>query len=93
MTTLTFYLSTTKIYEFELDEKTKTIKTIFIHSGMEKHPLLHHERLTYTGIAQNLAYYMGYNTEKRYDLLQLLDVIREEGFHADMQVNLRLEII
>lgn len=78
------------VIEFTVDHETKTIIHTEIYNEFTAKILIGPSRRTYSGIAQNLSEYLGYMNPK--ELPKLIEIIKEKGFRADAQINLRITL-
>lgn len=90
---LNLYISNIQIFGFQINPKTKSLQVIQSHPTWNRlDEFIRPDERTYSGIARKLAFWLGFKPSQ-YDLMELLDYIKEHGFHADSQDNLRLEIV
>ncbi|HEM3533514.1 hypothetical protein [Streptococcus suis] len=83
---LTFRISDIEILKFEINHETKLVKTLYVRDEIGAKAILLENERTYTGIEKRLNYYMATN----YSLLEMIDIINEGRFYADMQHNLNI---
>lgn len=92
LTKITYGTEGIPVIDFIVNHETKIVIKTIIHEGREfpAKIFIGPSRRTYSGIAENLSEYLGYMNPK--ELPEILSIIKEKGFRADAQINLKITI-
>lgn len=89
-TKITYGTEGIPVISLTVDHAARTVVKTEIFDALAAKIFIGPSRRTYSGIAENLSEYLGYMNPK--ELPVILNIIKEKGFRADAQINLKVTI-